>query len=183
MHPYDRIVHAWANGAHYNAMAVEQHVNDIRQQDPNALIVILGDHAPVLGANLSGYRAGGRIAEGGSAPNMRDEALYETPLLIFDGDHLLRIGKLPTWQLPEVLLNILSEGAYCAQMRCASEQEVRLRPYYDFAMLIDAETGRTTICEQRAAMANAHPDPACLQALTNARAMQAMLARLLTSHN
>ena len=58
--------------------------------------MILGDHAPALGANFEGFRAGGRLAERDPAPLARAE-MYEVPLLLLDRGELLSPGRLPIY--------------------------------------------------------------------------------------
>lgn len=180
MQPDDAIVRAWVNGAHYNAVAATRYIEAIQQSDPTALIILAGDHNPALGANFAGYRRGGRVPPGQESTPLRSRALYETPLLILDGPRLVDVGRLPAWQIPEIVIDILSEGKYCASRNCASSREVYIRPFFDFLLLLSPRDEESPVCELRGAPEGQHRDSRCAEAVREARALQQALARMLT---
>lgn len=127
--PPDGRFAAWANAVHWAAVAVEGFVEEVLAADPDALLVILGDHQPPLGANFDGYRAGGRLPPGDATPPLTRPAMFETPLLLLGRGTEHRLGRLPAWALPDVLLDILSGGEHCRRNACAQDAELRLRPF------------------------------------------------------
>ena len=122
-------MHDWANGTRYNAIAVTRHIEAVQAEDPQALIVVLGDHQPPLGGDFRGYRIGGRFAASPGVPILRRANMYATPLVIIDRDAIRDVGRLPAWLIPEVILSILSGGRYCSEGRCAHAAPWRLRPF------------------------------------------------------
>jgi hypothetical protein len=176
--PPDSIVHDWANAAHYNALAVEAHVEAIIRGEPDALIIIVGDHNPPLGLNYAGYRTGGRMPADGTPP-MRSALLHETPLLVIDRGRLVRTGRLPVWQVPELVLDLLSDGAQCRDRGCGHTEEWRLRPLDEVVLLVQADGNAVRICPRRG-VAGPDPDPAaCEAARVRTAALSATVAGLL----
>ena len=82
--------------------------------------------------------------------------LYETPLVVLDGDEMLPLGRVPQYLLPEILLDRLSRGAYCRQNRCAYTAPRVLRPFADAALIFDREGGDWRAC---AGLAEARAEP------------------------
>ncbi len=168
--PPDSMVHDWANAAHYNALAVEAHVEAILREEPDALIIVIGDHNPPLGPNYAGYRTGGRMPTDGTPP-MRSVILHETPLLVLDRGRLVGTGRLPVWQVPELVLDLLSDGAQCRDRGCGHAEAWRLRPLDEVLLLVEADGGAVRICPRRG-IPEPDPDPAACEA---ARARTAAL--------
>lgn len=176
--PPDSIVHDWANAAHYNALAIETHVEAILREEPDALIIVVGDHNPPLGPNYAGYRTGGRMPTDGTPP-MRSAVLHETPLLVIDRGRLVGTGRLPVWQVPELVLNLLSDGAQCRDGGCDHTEAWRLRPLDEVVLVVEADGGAVRICPRRGV---AGPDPhqaACAAARARTAALNATVAGLL----
>jgi hypothetical protein len=125
-----------------------------------------------LGANLLGYRDGGRIAADERFP-LRKAALYEVPLIVLDGDEMLPVGRLPTYQVPYLLLDRLSAGAYCRQSACPWAGDWWLRPFRDLSLQIEAHGTDDRLC------ATAQPTEACAGALAATRGWQLELLRMI----
>lgn len=140
----DALLQRYVNGLHYNMLAVEDFVARVRRDDPEALIVILGDHAPPLGANFAAYRRGGMLAAGERAEHA--VALFETPILVLDRGEMLPLGRLPQYLVPEVILDRLSDGAYCRTNRCGYRSERVLRPYATSALLVERQGKDVAVC-------------------------------------
>jgi hypothetical protein len=162
----------YVNAIHHVSLAIERFVDRVASVDPEALIVILGDHAPPLGANLSGYREGGRIAPDEPFP-LRKAALYEVPLLLLDRGELVPVGLLPTFQIPYLLLDRLSAGAYCRKNGCPWFGDWRYRPFRDMSIQVDARGVDERVCEP------ARPSKACEHTLRDARGWQVELLRVI----
>ena len=162
----------YVNAIHHVSLAIERFVDRVALVDPEALIVILGDHAPPLGANLSGYREGGRIAPDEPFP-LRKAALYEVPLLLLDRGELVPVGLLPTFQIPYLLLDRLSAGAYCRKNGCPWFGDWRYRPFRDMSIQVDARGVDERVCEP------ARPSKACEHTLRDARGWQVELLRVI----
>jgi Sulfatase len=162
----------YVNAIHHVSLAIERFVDRVASVDPDALIVILGDHAPPLGANLSGYREGGRIAPDEPFA-LRKAALYEVPLLLLDRGELVPVGRLPTFQIPYLLLDRLSAGAYCRKNGCPWSGDWRYRPFRDMSIRVEARGTDEEVCER------ARPSTACERTLREARGWQVELLRVI----
>lgn len=91
----DSLVERYANTAWYSSKEVIEFTDRILADDPEALILIAGDHLPILGQNFAAYREAGLFE--GEADNF-DAAmlrtLLSTPLLVID-------GRRGPWSLPD----------------------------------------------------------------------------------
>lgn len=177
--PHNSLVHRWSNAAHYNARAIEKHIEHLRQEDPNSLVVVLGDHNPPLGPNFAGYRAGGRITD--DIPEaQRSVRLHETPLIVMDRDRMIATGRLPAWQVGDLLLDILTQGGHCETRECAHTVARRLRPLHDVILDVDAHDRESVRSCSRRGIPNGPPeDDECPSLRLRAIAWHAALLRFL----
>lgn len=163
----DQVV-AYMNAIHYLALAVDRFVARVLARDPHSLIVIVGDHAPALGADFEGQRDGGLIAANERDPLGR-AAMYEVPLILLDRGALVPLGRLPTYLIPYAVLDRLNpddaDGAW--------DTPWRLRPFRDRAIRVEA--GRSD--ERRCSVEQ--PTEACAQVADHVRAWQLELLNLI----
>ena len=102
-------IESYANAVHYKAKELMAFLDQLRANDPDALIVAFGDHLPFLGGNFQGY------VEADTLPSARDEFTPEmfityvsTPLIVIDGRRgPQKMGSLPLYQLPGRILELL----------------------------------------------------------------------------
>ncbi len=153
------------------ADALDAFVGRLQAADPDSLIVILGDHAPALGANFEGFRAGGRLAADDPAP-LDHPDMYEVPLLLLDRGELLSPGRLPIYLIPYLLLERLGFRAVCAGDGCPWQRPWRLRPFRDRAFLVAAAGAGGRLCRID------DPGTPCQAALKELRAWQVELLEL-----
>jgi phosphoglycerol transferase MdoB-like AlkP superfamily enzyme len=162
-------VTAYMNAIHYLMVAVNGFVERLRRQDPDSLIVIVGDHAPALGPNFQGQREGGRIAPDEPNPLGRAD-MYEVPLIMLDRGEMVPLGRLPTYLVPYAILDRL--GA-CGERHCGWDTAWRLRPFRDHAILVERNGDREQPCSV------SKPDQACEPTARQARAWQLQLLELI----
>jgi Sulfatase len=143
--PSDALVEAYVNGTYYSALAIDRFVERLQVRDPQSLIVVLGDHAPPLGPDFEGYRRGGRIAPDDPEP-LKQAAVYEVPLLVIDAGKPVPLGRLPSYLIPYVVLDGLTQGEFCRRNGCAWKAPWRLRPFRDFVLLVEAHGTGTRLC-------------------------------------
>jgi phosphoglycerol transferase MdoB-like AlkP superfamily enzyme len=104
-------VSTYANMLHYKTRQMMDALEAIRHDDPDSVLVVFGDHLPMLGHDFAGY------VESGVLPNSFGEFTKEqydfsagTPLLVIDGQKgPLDLGRIPMFQLPGVILRLLGE--------------------------------------------------------------------------
>lgn len=176
--PRASLVEAWANAVHHTALAVEAHVAQVSRDDPDALIVILGDHNPPLGSNLGGYRTGGRIPPDEAESPLTRAYMYRTPLLVLDRGRLVPTGDLPTWHLPHLLLDLLSEGESCAEGTCPHRAAIRLRPLPGLVLALDEKGAEMARCPWGRDVAPAAAQ--CAEAIAESEDLHRALRRFLS---
>ncbi len=102
-------VGSYANTAYYKARELMDFLKVLRQRDPDALIVIFGDHPPFLGQNFAGYAESGLLAAKRNEFTPAMFGIYNrTPLIVLDGKRgAQKFGTLPLYELPARLLQLL----------------------------------------------------------------------------
>ncbi|MBK5969253.1 Lipoteichoic acid synthase 1 [Thiorhodovibrio litoralis] len=105
------IVAAYANTMYYKSRELMAFLDTLRQADPDALIVLFGDHPPFLGANFGGYTESGVLAsQRGDFSDAMFRTQVETPLVVIDGRRgPLAVGDLILYELPALLLALLGD--------------------------------------------------------------------------
>lgn len=141
------------NLEHYNGAALLAYIQDIRRLDPEAVIVMTGDHLPLLGTDFATYRLGGIIAADGLAPADR-KALQTTPLLVFRGDRPLILTAVPDYLIPEAILEAASDGEFCRNQACGLLQSTYYRSLGLDVLRVDSADGSAGFC----AAGDATPD-------------------------
>jgi Sulfatase len=162
-------VTAYMNAIYYLMVAVDAFVDRVLREDPDSLIVVVGDHGPALGPNFQGQREGGRIAPDEPDPLDRAE-MYEVPLILLDRGKMVSLGRLPTYLLPYALLERLDA---CRGESCAWDGPWRLRAFRDRALLVERDGGREQLCSV------SQPSGPCERAAREARTWQLELLDLI----
>lgn len=103
----------YASTVYYKARELMDFLAALRERDPDSLVVVFGDHLPVLGERFAAYAESGLLAPelGSFTPDMY--ATYSsTPLLVLDGRNgPVPVGRLPMYRLPALLLALLGNDA------------------------------------------------------------------------
>ncbi|MGE0669048.1 MAG: LTA synthase family protein [Sphingomonadales bacterium] len=109
----DPVVERYANTVYYKSRELMAFLKELRAKDPDALIVMFGDHLPFLGGNLESYARSGVLASDRAAFDdrmFRDQ--FSTPLIVIDGRNgPVKLGSVPLYRLPSVVLTLLGEPA------------------------------------------------------------------------
>lgn len=115
------------NQFYYRARALARYLDDLTERDPESVILVMGDHLPPVGRDV--FRRYGYAAEAGG------DALHRVPALVVTGGRPVRFAGLGQYDLPAVILDYLSDGAYCRARPCAhlgqSREESRLIRDYE----------------------------------------------------
>jgi hypothetical protein len=101
----------YANLLHYKSRQMMDAIEAIRRDDPDALIVVFGDHLPMLGRKFAGYVESGLLPDNfGAFTRDNYDVAASTPLLVIDGRNgPLDLGNIPMYRLPRAILRLLGE--------------------------------------------------------------------------
>jgi phosphoglycerol transferase MdoB-like AlkP superfamily enzyme len=139
----------YANTTYYKSKELMVFIDQMRQRDPDSIIAVFGDHLPFLGENFAGYVDSGVLAANRSdfTPEMF-KFYVSTPMIIIDGKKgPLKIGSLPLYQVPKLLLDLLDdkESTILDYSHPLPEMRVRPLPGLHFNVLKD---GKIDVCKE-----------------------------------
>ncbi|MDD5412332.1 MAG: LTA synthase family protein [Methylobacter sp.] len=123
-------VPAYANTMYYKSRELMAFLDQMRQRDPDGIIVVFGDHLPFLGENFAGYVESGVLTANRSefTPDMF-KFHVRTPMIIIDGQRgPLKIGSLPLYQVPKLILDLLNFNEPTIMDYTAPLTGMRVRP-------------------------------------------------------
>ena len=117
------------NQFYYRTEAIAEYVNRLIQIDPESLIILISDHVPPL-------RNGPNTYEALKYLDNIEHAYFHNRIAIIDRTQPKVLPLIHHYDIPTVVMNSLSEGAYCRENGCSftgnkkqdSEQE-RLNAY------------------------------------------------------
>jgi hypothetical protein len=133
---------------HWKSREMMDAIERWQRDDPDSIIVVFGDHLPLLGQNLAGYAESGFL--GGSEDHVspeRQARMTQTPLLVIDGRNgPLQLGSLPMYRLSSVLLGLLGLPANGIADLAAPPKGLALRPLPGHVVGL-AGDGRPFLCQ------------------------------------
>jgi phosphoglycerol transferase MdoB-like AlkP superfamily enzyme len=102
----------YANMLHYKTAQMMDAVETLRRDDPDAVIVVFGDHLPMLGRNFAGYVESGLLPDNfGAFTKEQYDFSAGTPLIVIDGmNGPLQLGQIPMYRVPGVIMRLLGEA-------------------------------------------------------------------------
>ena len=136
------LLKGYLNHLWYKSRDLMARLETLRAEDPEALIVVFGDHLPFLGPNYGVYD------EALGLPPTRDdftgeqfERLVETPLIVIDGERgPLRLPPTPLYRLPSLVLELLGAESGGMFDWTANPAGTTVRPVYGQHVAIGEET-------------------------------------------
>ncbi|HSE73373.1 MAG TPA: LTA synthase family protein [Dongiaceae bacterium] len=101
----------YANMLHYKTQQMMDGIEAIRHDDPDSVIVVFGDHLPMLGHNFAGYVESGLLPDNfGDFTKEQYDFSAGTPLIVIDGRNgPLDLGRIPMFRLPSLIMRLLGE--------------------------------------------------------------------------
>ena len=154
-------VTAYANTIFYKSQEFVDFIKALQKKDPHGIIVAFGDHLPFLGENFAGYVESGFLtSDRGEFTDVMFKSYVSTPLLIIDGKKgALKVGSLPLYQVPKLILNLLHLNQKTIMDFTAPTNDRMIRPltglHFD-----EFKDGRLVICKEPPY------SPECQQSLT-----------------
>jgi len=110
-YPDDHLTRS-TNQFYYRTQALAQHVRELIKMDPNSLIIFMSDHVPPLRNGPNTYNALHYM-------NNIDHSIYYNRIAIFVNGQIRHYPTLHHYEVPSVILDYLTDGAYCKQHTCA----------------------------------------------------------------
>ncbi len=134
-------VGAFANTVYYKSKELADFIEVVVERDPDALIVVFGDHAPFLGQNHAGYRESHLLSKKMSdwSAEMLKTA-YTTPLLIINGRKgPVKAGILPLYRLPALILSLLGIKDNSIMNYTRQPYHLKIRPLPGRQLVLDSK--------------------------------------------
>lgn len=161
------LVQAYANTVYYKSRELMGFLKQLRKRDPDAIIVLFGDHLPSLGWNHGGYAESGLLAPNRSA--FDDEmfrTLVATPLVVIDGRRgPLKTGDLPIYALPALILDLLGdERDSMLRFAARADDVLRVRPLPGVHFTLENDV--LTVCRSGELLANCEASAAWVEAVS-----------------
>ncbi|UOA10369.1 LTA synthase family protein [Methylobacter sp. S3L5C] len=142
-------VSTYANTIYYKSRELMAFLDQLRQRDPDGIIVAFGDHLPFLGENFAGYVDSGVLNDNRSEFTPEMFKFYvSTPMIIIDGKNgPVKFGSLPLYQVPKLLLNLLNynEPTIMDYVTPLPHMRVRSLPGLHIDLLKD---GKIALCKE-----------------------------------
>lgn len=110
-YPDDHLSRA-TNQFYYRTEAIASYVNSLISIDPESLIILISDHVPPLRNGPNTYKALDYL-------DGAENAYYHNRLAIIDSGQPRVWPLLHHYEIPALVLNYLSEGAYCQTQSCS----------------------------------------------------------------
>ena len=162
------LVSAYANTVYYKSRELMAFLSVLRKRDPDAIIVLFGDHLPSLGWNHAGYAESGLLAP--SRSEFSDEmfrTLVATPLIVIDGRHgPVRTGDLPLYALPGLILDLLGdERDSMLRFVARADDVLRVRPLPGLHFTLEGKKA-LTVCRSGEVQVGCEASSAWLEAVS-----------------
>lgn len=143
-------VGAYATSILHTSRALASYIEQVLADSPDALVVALGDHLPVLGESLDVYRDSGLFdAAGAVAAPAAFRAVSAVPLLVVDGRRgPVRVGTISHFELPAFVLERLGLPVppWMAALLPPPGWHVRTR---DQGLLVLSPDGASRVCHSK----------------------------------
>jgi len=134
---------------YYKSRELMTFLEQLQAQDPDAIIVLFGDHLPFMGENFSGYVDSGVLASKRS--DFTDEMFrfyVSTPMVIIDGPRgPVQAGNLAIYEIPALLLRLLHLNGPSIMDYTQPPDGMRVRPLPGLHIDLLAD-GSVEVCKQ-----------------------------------
>lgn len=122
-YPDDHLTRS-TNQFYYRTQALARHVRELIKMDPDSMIIFMSDHVPPLRNGPNTYNALHYM-------NNIENSYYYNRIAIFINGHIRHYPTLHHYDVPGLILDYLTDGAYCKQHTCDYLQhEHKLREAY-----------------------------------------------------
>lgn len=136
--PEDELAEDYINAIGESTEALQGFIRELGKTDPDALIVIFGDHLPLLGANFSAYRKGGLFPHPLEDFTPHEALAYTaTPLIVLDGRKgPVAVGNIAMYELPRLITQLLGFPAEELAWSANRPEDALIRPIHGVGTLV-----------------------------------------------
>ncbi|MDD1617068.1 MAG: LTA synthase family protein [Methylococcaceae bacterium] len=142
-------VSSYGNTIYYKSRELIDFIEQLKKRDPDSIIVVFGDHLPFLGENFAGYVDSGVLTTNRSDFSSDMFKFYvSTPMIVIDGQRgAVKVGSLPLYQVPKLLLNLLNytEPTIMDYTSSLPDKHIRPLPGLHFAL---PSNGTVELCKE-----------------------------------
>ncbi len=113
-----KLIEMLANQLYYRSEAVACFLEKLKALDPEAIVVIVGDHLPNLepvGINASGYEAYSKLGYLGTGT---EENSHYPAIMALNAGRPVMLHNFKHYYIPELVLDLLTNGEYAKYQRC-----------------------------------------------------------------
>lgn len=106
------------NQLYYRTEAIADYANALLASDPESLVIFISDHLPPLRNGPNTYNALGYL-------DNRENSYYYNRIAILENGQAKVYPVIYHYELPTLILDYLSDGAYCQQQPCAHRESAQ----------------------------------------------------------
>ncbi|MDO6459727.1 LTA synthase family protein [Granulosicoccaceae sp. 1_MG-2023] len=142
------LVERYVNTLYYKSRELMDYYDKLRREDPQAVILVFGDHLPFLGPNFDGFVESGLLErdKGQFTPAMF-RTYSETPMIFTDGDNgVLNTGHIPMYQAPGIIMALLGDQRDSLLNLLEPDENTILRPLPGMTLAIDRFSAEPLVC-------------------------------------
>jgi len=137
----------YANSIYYTTSEVYDAIEKTRQNDPSAIIIVLGDHLPLLGANYAGYVESELVDDLTRTSEETLKNSRSTPLIIINGNHgVINMGSVAMFEIPKIILNLMNYTQFSPLDLFQMQNGIRVRSIYETTHLAIRKDGEIAYC-------------------------------------
>lgn len=133
-----------------------QYYQQLRLTDPDAIIVILGDHLPLFGRRFAVYKDSALTGGGAGEEAENQLRMHATPLIVVNGEQgAVDAGVMPIYEIPSLIMRLLSDRNIKLVSNEKHDVPTRIRPlpnkgvlYYKNEWLYCERNSRAPNCEE-----------------------------------
>lgn len=111
----DQFLEWAANQMYYRTQAVAEYVTKLMELDPNSLIILVSDHLPPGQYGHTSYQKL-RYIDGA------ENSVHMNRIMIIEAGKVKKLATVHHYDIPAIIMNSLSSGAYCKEHSCGFAQ-------------------------------------------------------------
>jgi phosphoglycerol transferase MdoB-like AlkP superfamily enzyme len=138
----------YSNSMYYTSKELFESVEQLRIKDPSAIVIVTGDHPPVLGLANAGYKESNLLTSASDAKENKLLTMSRVPIIVIDGERgPIDVGRITMYEVPALTLTLLGYPLASEIMNLFSRSDgIRVRPNGWGSLLVHDGEGRSQVC-------------------------------------